>query len=74
MGACKKYMNLEKLKEYAINAATNAGKFLNSNKLQKKEIISEEGRDIKLEIDRSTELLIRRDLSATNINILGEEF
>ena len=31
MGACKKYMNLEKLKEYAINAATNAGKFLNSN-------------------------------------------
>ena len=74
MGACKKYMNLEKLKEYAINAATNAGKFLNSNKFQKKEIISEEGRDIKLEIDRSTELLIRRDLSATNINILGEEF
>jgi hypothetical protein len=33
-------MNLEKLKEYAINAATNAGKFLNSNKFQKKEIIS----------------------------------
>ncbi len=67
-------MNLEKLKESAIIAATNAGEFLKSNKSEKKEIFSEEGRDIKLEIDRSTELLIRKDLSATNINILGEEF
>lgn len=67
-------MNLEELKETAINAAINAGKFLKSNITHKKEIFSEEGRDIKLEIDRSTELLIRKDLSSTNIEILGEEF
>ncbi len=32
------------------------------------------GRDIKLEIDQTTEKLIRKDLKETNINILGEEF
>ena len=67
-------MNLERLKESAIIAATNAGEFLKSNKSEKKEIFSEEGRDIKLEIDRSTELLIRKELSDTKINVLGEEF
>ena len=50
-------MELIKLKDAAINASKKAGDYLNSQKDSKKEILSEIGRDIKLEIDQNTEKL-----------------
>ena len=67
-------MNLNKLKNLAVDAAMQAGDFLNKSKLEKKEILEEEGRDIKLIIDQDTEKLIRSNLQATDIPILGEEY
>ena len=67
-------MNLNELKDLAVNAAIKAGSFLNKNKLEEKEIHEEEGRDIKLIIDQDTEKLIRASLQVTNIQILGEEY
>ena len=67
-------MNLIKLRDTAINASTKAGDYLNSQKDSKKEILSEIGRDIKLEIDQNTEKLIRKELKSTDIGVLGEEF
>ena len=67
-------MNLSNLKQLAIKAAKEAGEYLLKNKTAKKEIFSEEGRDIKLEIDRSTEKLIRTSLRESDISILGEEY
>ena len=67
-------MNLNELKDLAISAARQAGGFLNQNKLEKKEVYQEEGRDIKLIIDQDTEKLIRSSLEKTNIPILGEEY
>ena len=67
-------MNLNELKDLAISAARQAGGFLNLNKLEKKEVYQEEGRDIKLIIDQDTEKLIRSSLEKTNIPILGEEY
>lgn len=67
-------MNLNKLKDVAISASKKAGKYLNSQKKLKKEILSEVGRDIKLEIDQYTENLLRKELKSTNIEVLGEEF
>ena len=67
-------MNLNELKDLAISAARQAGGFLNQNKLEKKEVYQEEGRDIKLIIDQDTEKLIRTSLEKTNIPILGEEY
>ena len=67
-------MNLNELKDLAVNAAIEAGSFLNKNKLEEKEIHEEEGRDIKLIIDQDTEKLIRASLQVTNIQILGEEY
>ena len=55
-------MNLNELKDLAISAAKQAGDFLNQNKLEKKEVYQEEGRDIKLIIDQDTEKLIRSSL------------
>ena len=60
--------------ETAKKVAIEAGNFLVKNKLTKKEIFSESGRDIKLQLDRDTENLIREKLKFTNISILGEEF
>ena len=57
----------------AINTAKKAGKFLISNKNKAKKVLTEEGRDIKLELDRECENLIREELKTTNISILGEE-
>ena len=45
--------------ETAKKVAIEAGNFLVENKLTKKEIFSEAGRDIKLQLDRDTENLIR---------------
>ncbi len=67
-------MNLNELKDLAIQAALKAGKFLINNKSVRKEIFKEEGRDIKLIIDQETEKLIRLSLQSTNIPILGEEY
>ena len=67
-------MNLNELKDLAISAARQAGDFLNQNKLEKKEVYQEEGRDIKLIIDQDTERLIRSSLEKINIPILGEEY
>ena len=67
-------MELIKLKDAAINASKKAGEYLNSQKDSKKEILSEIGRDIKLEIDQNTEKLIREELKSTGIEVLGEEF
>ena len=67
-------MKLDNLVNIAKNAALEAGNFLMKNKLNKKEIYSEEGRDIKLQLDRETEDLIRKKLESTNIPVLGEEF
>ena len=67
-------MNLNELKNLAVDAAMQAGDFLNKSKLEKKEILEEEGRDIKLIIDQDTEKLIRSNLQATGIQILGEEY
>ena len=67
-------MNLNELKNLAVYAAMQAGDFLNKSKLEKKEILEEEGRDIKLIIDQDTEKLIRSNLQATDIQILGEEY
>ncbi len=67
-------MNLEKLLKKGVNSAIKAGKYLIQNKNLKKNILSDKGRDIKLEIDRTTEELIRKELKVTKIEILGEEF
>ena len=67
-------MELIKLKDLAIVASKRAGDYLNSQKNSKKEILSEIGRDIKLEIDQNTEKLIRQELESTGIEVLGEEF
>jgi len=67
-------MKLTELKDLAVNAAIEAGNFLNKNKFEEKEIHEEEGRDIKLLIDQDTEKLIRSNLEATDIPILGEEY
>ena len=66
-------MDLFKLRDLAIEAAKSAGKFLLKNKYHEKEILTEEGRDIKLVIDQETEKVIREKLSISKINILGEE-
>ena len=67
-------MDLLELKKYAENAARLAGKHLIKNKKENKKIFSEEGRDIKLQIDRDTEKLIKKSLEKTKIDFLGEEF
>ena len=67
-------MNYKDYLEIAKEAAKEAGIFLLQNKLNEKEIYSEEGRDIKLQLDRETEDLIRKKLESTNIPVLGEEF
>ena len=67
-------MSYKNYLEIAKEAAKEAGNFLMKNKLSKKEIYSEEGRDIKLQLDRETEDLIRKKLEPTNIPVLGEEF
>ena len=58
----------------AKSAARAAGNFLLENKNKNKKIFSEQGRDIKLEIDRLTEEKITKELKKTGIPILGEEF
>ena len=58
----------------AENAAKITGEYLLKEKFNEKKIYEEKGRDIKLEIDRFAENIIRKELKNTNIEILGEEF
>ena len=67
-------MNYKEYLDIAKKTAIKAGDFLIKNKLNKKVVLTEEGRDIKLELDRETENLIRKELEKTNIIVLGEEF
>ena len=67
-------MNLNKLKDLAVDAAKKAGLFLIENKTKEKKILSEDGRDIKLILDQETEKIIRSSLAASDIEIIGEEF
>ena len=66
-------MNLDNLFKLAKDAANQAGTFLNNNKNVTKQIITDEGRDIKLELDRKTEELITNILKKSKIPIMGEE-
>ena len=66
-------MNLENLFKLAKDAANQAGSFLNNNKNVTKQIITDEGRDIKLALDRKTEELINNILKKSDIPIMGEE-
>ena len=66
-------MNLDNLFRLAKDAANQAGSFLNKNKNVTKQIITDEGRDIKLELDRKTEELINKILKKSDIPIMGEE-
>ena len=59
--------------QLAKRTAIEAGDYLLSRKDENLIIHSDLGRDIKLEIDRETEELIRNRLSITGISILGEE-
>ena len=66
-------MNLDNLFKLAKDAANQAGFFLNNNKNVTKQIITDEGRDIKLALDRKTEELINNILKKSDIPIMGEE-
>ena len=67
-------MDLKNNLEVAIVAARKAGEFLIKNKNQTKKVLVEQGRDIKIELDRECENLIRDELKSTQIEIYGEEF
>ena len=67
-------MNLNELKDLGIIAAKRAGDLLNKNKEKEKKVFQELGKDIKLQLDRETENLIREELKPSGIQILGEEY
>ena len=73
LGLGLKIMDLIELGLIAKKTAKKAGNFLLSQKTKKKIIKSEEGRDIKLELDWKTEELIRHELAITKIGVQGEE-
>lgn len=66
-------MDLQALSKLAKKTALKAGDFLMAQKLVPKKIDSESGRDIKLELDRKTEELIRKELKVSQIGVQGEE-
>ena len=66
-------MNYKELLEVGKEAALQAGQLLLKNKGKKKNVLSELGRDIKLELDSKTERIICKVLNKTNIPVLGEE-
>ena len=67
-------VNYKELKNLAIKTAEKAGEYLIEHKLSDKNIFKEEGRDIKLEIDRAAERMIRSHLKPSGIEVLGEEY
>ena len=62
-------MNISDLLSIAKEAALDAGYLLAEKKNSFKKISSEVGRDIKLELDLETEILIKNHLEKTKINI-----
>lgn len=67
-------MSLDKQFKLAKESAILAGDYLLQNKDKEKKVFLEEGRDIKLEVDRESEKIIRKNLEISNIKVLGEEF
>mgnify|MGYP001338280066 FL=1 len=69
-----KKKELSILLDLAKSASLEAGKFLLENRGNKQEILSSEGRDIKLKVDVDTEVIIREALiKESQLPILGEE-
>lgn len=66
-------MDTKFLLDKAKKVAVSAGKYLNNFKDKSKDIYKISDRDIKLELDRSTEVLIRQQLDETEIPVYGEE-
>ncbi len=66
-------MDTKFLLEKAKKVAVSAGRYLNNFKDKSKDIYKVSDRDIKLELDRSTEALIRQQLDETEIPVYGEE-
>jgi myo-inositol-1(or 4)-monophosphatase len=66
-------MDLNNLLDIAVQAAKKAGAYLNEQKNTEMKVNSAIGRDIKLELDKNTEILIRDYLAQTNIPVMGEE-
>ncbi len=73
LGEQLKKMDLISLNELAKQTAIKAGNYLIEQKVEPKKVESETGRDIKLELDRKTEELIRKELQVSNISVQGEE-
>lgn len=67
-------INIPKLQKLSKDVAINVGSFLHSKKSDQKSIYSEVGRDIKLDLDREAEEIIRTMLAETKIPVQGEEF
>tara|TARA_B100001939_G_scaffold168921_1_gene145669 strand:+ start:518 stop:1237 length:720 start_codon:yes stop_codon:yes gene_type:complete len=66
-------MDYEQCLEVAKEAALKAGNFLLSQKDTDMVVEDDDDRDIKLELDRLTEVLIRDSLKKTDIEVFGEE-
>ena len=62
-------MKLNSLLELAKETALEAGSFLKINKKKKKKVLSQDGRDIKLELDRKTEKLILKKLKSSTCSM-----
>ena len=62
-------MDLKNNLEVAIVSARKAGEFLIKNKNQTKKVLVEHGRDIKIELDRECENLIRDAVSYTHLTL-----
>ena len=59
--------------ELAKDAANQAGTFLNTNKNVTKQIITDEGRDIKLNWIEKQKNLLNEILAKSKIPVMGEE-
>ena len=66
-------LEIAELQNLSKKATLIAGEFLLEEKYSNKKIFSEEGRDIKLVLDKEAELKIRDILEESNIPVLGEE-
>jgi myo-inositol-1(or 4)-monophosphatase len=67
--------HLDNSLKIAITSAKLAGKFLNDQYSRELDVVFDEGRDIKLQIDRDAEEIISNYLSSnSDLPIMGEEF
>lgn len=58
----------------ARDTAIKAGDYLFSKKSEDLNVLSDKDRDIKLEVDRESEELIRKKLKVSGFSVVGEEF